>query len=210
MNETESAMKPKRSRKTKTKSPDKKPRPTAEHTIGMRKTRLMELAEGYGDTGMMNPRSIDPLVYLLAELGEAAFGKSVIDHCQDGIALSNAGFPRKRALGFLADQMVRKYLAAEFKSLGKTDTASRLTRMPVLNDASYVDYFMTVSMLDRDAFRTLLHPVVGEFVKLISGYETEQPGNVCQTVVEFFRVTNNQTGFEELLTGLCGLVKLAR
>jgi hypothetical protein len=175
--------------------------------VGIRKTRLMELAEGYGDTGLMNPRSVDPLVYMLAEMGESAFGKSVINNCQEDIALSNAGFPKKKAIGYLADQVIRKYLAHEFQTSGKPDVSGKLKRMPVLNEASYVDYFMTVSMLERDAFRTSVHQSANDMVKLITGYQTESPGQVCDAIINFFKTTKNQAGFEDLLRSLCVLVK---
>jgi hypothetical protein len=204
---TAEATKPMKKAKKNT-PPKTKVDPSRSPTVGMRKTRLMELAEGYGDSGMMNPRSIDPLVYMLAEMGEGVFGKSLIDHCQDEIALSNASFPRKRALGFLTDQIIRKYLAATFKTEGRSDTSHKLLRMPVLNDASYVDYFMTVSMMERDANRTVVAPVMGDLIKMVTGYETEQPAHVCNAIVNFFKVTKDQQGFEELLKGLCKLVKL--
>lgn len=184
------------------------PQPRTPHAqVGIRKTRLMELAESYGDTGLLNPRSIDPLVYMLAEMGEAAFGKAVIDNCRDSIALTNASFPKQKAIGYLADQMIRKYLAHEFHESGKQDLSGKLKKMPVLNAASYVDYFMIVSMLERDAFRTPVHAVANDMVKLITGYQTENPGQVCDAILSFFKVTKNQKGFEDLLRSLCMLVK---
>jgi hypothetical protein len=196
----------------KTRKPRKKKEaapqaPRSDFHVGVRKTRLMELAEYYGDTGLMNPRSIDPLVYMLAEMGEAAFGKSVIDACWDEVALTNAGFSKQKSLAFLADQMVRKYLADAFFHAGKDDMGQKLSKMPAFSETSYVDYFMSVSMLDRDTFRTDLHKVSGNMIKIVTGYQTEQAGQVCDAIVSFFKATKNKTGFEELLKGLGRLVK---
>lgn len=200
----------KKPRKKKSKKEDETFSQNNKHTIGIKKTQLMKLAEKYGDSGLMNPRTIDPLVHMLAEMGENAFGKSVIENCAEQIALTNAGFPKQKALGFLADRMVRKYIAGEFRHSNKGEIASRLSKMPVLNQASYTDYFMTVSMMERDAFRTRMAPAMDDMVKMITGYQTEQPHNVCAAVVNFFSLTKDQHGFEELLTEFCSLVKTKR
>lgn len=176
-------------------------------TVGIRKTRLMQLAEGYGDSGLLNPRSIDPIVYMLAQMGESAFGKSVIDNCQDSIALSNTGFNKQKALGYLADRMVRKYLSDEFTSIGKREMSRDLSRLPVLSEASYVDYFMTVAKLEKEAFRTPIAMAAADMVRLITGYQTEQPIQVCEAIINFFRITKNQEGFEEILKDFCVLAK---
>lgn len=183
---------------------------TQRMTVGIRKTKLMQVGEFYGDTGLMNPRSIDPLVYMLAERGEATFGGSFIDNCKDGIALSNAGYPKQKALCFLADRMLRKYVAEAFVTVGKGDVGSDLKKMPPLSEATYVDYFMKVSRLERDAFRTNIHPVMNDLAKMVSGYQTEQPNHVCDTIASFFKLTRNQSGMEELLGDLCKLVKQRR
>lgn len=182
----------------------------AQHNIGIKKTQLMRLAEKYGDTGLTNPRSIDPLVHMLAELGEVTFGPSVIVACEESIALSNSGFNRGKAIGFLADQMVRKYLAHALRSCGKDELGLKISKMPVLNSASYVDYFMACSTLERDAFRTDVHKVANDMVKIVTGYQTEQPGQVCDSIVNFFKTTKNRAGYEELLKNLCHLVKTGK
>lgn len=178
--------------------------------VGIRKTRLMELGESYGDTGLMNPRSIDPLVYMLAELGEINFGASVIDECWNDIALSNANFPKQKALGFLTDHLIRFHLAKAFQGYGKIDVGNKLSNLPVLNSSSYIDFFMTVSFLDKDAFRTDLHPVMNDIVKMVTAYQSEQAGPVCNAVVNFFKATKDKKGFEETLKKLCSLVKNAK
>lgn len=203
-------IKSKAPRKPRKKNVTAAPIKSSGHNIGIRKTRLMELAEYYGDTGLMNPRTIDPVVYMLAEMGEGAFGKKMIDNCREEIALSNADFPKSKALGYLADQLLRKYLATAFQNAGKPEVFSKLSRMPVFNQSSYVDYFMMVSMIERDTFRTDLQTVSNDLVKVVTGYQAEQPGQVCASIVNFFKVTKNQTGFEELLKGLCSLVKSRR
>ena len=188
-------------------------RPTTQmtdHNVGIKKTQLMRLAEKYGDTGLTNPRSIDPLVHLLAELGEITFGSDVIVSCESSIALSNSGFPRGKAIGFLADQMVRKYLAHALIGCGKDELGLKISKMPVLNSASYVDYFMACSTLERDAFRTDVHKVANDMVKIVTGYQTEQAGQVCDAIVNFFKTTKNRRGFEELLKNLCHLVKTGK
>lgn len=207
---TEEIAKPKSPRKPRKKAAAaeaRAPHVADKPNVGIRKTRLMQLAENYGDSGLMNPRSIDPIVYMLAGMGETTFGKTLIENCQDGIALSNTGFSRQKALGFLADRMIRKYLSGEFNLAGKQETSRDIARLPVLNEASYVDYFMLVSRLEKDAFRTPVAKVASDMIKLVTGYQTEQPAQVCGAVINFFKTTKNQKGFEDLLNEFCVLVK---
>jgi hypothetical protein len=176
--------------------------------IGIRKTALMQLAESYGDTGLMNPRSIDPVVYMLADMGESAFGPTCIKNCAKDIALTNGGFNKRRSLGFLANQIYRVYLPKLLSE--KPEIYKKLTRLPVLNDASYVDYFMLVTFLEKDCFRTPAEKVAPSMVHLLLGYENEQPDQVCRAVTDFFKHTKDQKGFETLLSELCHVVKTVR
>lgn len=201
------APKKTRARKAKTEAVAPEISKNTSNTLGIKKTALMLLAESYGDTGLMNPRSIDPIVYMLAEMGESAFGPDVIKNCSQYIPLTNSGFSKKKALGFLADRICRFYLPTLFSRGGKSDTALKLQRMPVLNEASYVDYFMTISMLDRDAFRTEAHPLIADLTRMVAGYETEQAYPICSAVTLYFKQTRDPRGFENLLNQLCLLVK---
>jgi len=169
----------------------------------------MEIAEYYGDSGMMNPRSIDPLVYMLVDMAEGRFGPEIVDEkVRNAVALSNAGAPKSRTIALLADRLIRHYLAEGFRQNQKTEMAATLKNLPPLTQASYVDYFVMIIKIEREAFRTPLASVTSHLSKVLLGYQTESPFPICEAIVDFFWDQQNPEGMRQLIGELAACAKL--
>lgn len=173
----------------------------------MRQTKLMKIAESHGDRNGLIPSTIDPLVYMLCELSEAAFGSEFISKLSKDIALSNSGAKKSESLNYIVQEFFQKHLADCFKVSNKKDVADKLRGLPALNDSTYVDYFMMLSTVERQSFRTPLEKSASKFTRILTGYQTESPYQVCENVVDFFKDTQDDENLSKMIKGLCHFVK---
>jgi hypothetical protein len=174
----------------------------------MKKTKLMEIAEKYGDAGAgaLNPRTIDGVIYQITSLAEHAFGPSFVSQLEEDISLTESSFPRKDALGFLAGEFITRYLAVALQDKN-ISFAGNLRSLPKLDDLTYVDYFSAFTTFERHVFRTQLEKACVGVPHILTGYTTETSLPVCEGIVKFFKETKNDLGCFMLIKSLCDKIK---
>jgi len=175
----------------------------------MRKTRLMQLAEAYGDrgAGTLISGTIDGVVYLLSERAESIFGPRMIDILKKDIALTQSGFPKKKSLEIITGNFIKNYLAADLKNARVDKIADELSKLKPLSSDTYVDYFVALTMLEHGASRTPLAKAVSRVSSILTGYQTESAYPVCDGIVQFFHDTDNAGGCVDLISDLCKEIK---
>lgn len=176
----------------------------------MRKTRLMQLAEAYGDRGLgssLTTSTIDGVVYMLAERIESLFGPKLIDQLQNDIALTQSGFSKKKALEIITSDFLENHLVQDLRLVGINRVAEDLEKLPPLSDKTYVDYFVTLTTIEYSTLKTPLAKVAGKIASILSGYSTESPYPVCDGIVQFFKDTDNSQGCVDLVKNLCAQIK---
>ena len=174
----------------------------------MRKTRLMEVAEKWGDkgAGSLNPRTIDGIVYQITEMGEAAFGPKFTQALEEDISLTEASYSKEKALGFLTSEFMRKYLARAMTDRNILQ-GEKFNILPPLNRDTYVDYFMAVTTLERHTNRTPLQHATLNLHAVLAGYSTESSYPVCDGIVQFFQIMKDEVGLYLLIKSLCEKIK---
>jgi hypothetical protein len=176
----------------------------------MRKTRLRRLADSYGDKEcVLAPASIDPVIYMMAEMGETNFGHQFVDLVWDDIQLTNGNFPRKKALEIVANGFLKDLMQA-FENVGKIkqdEYAKRMRELPPLNDNTYVDYFVLFITVDQQVSNTPLQRACPNVQAILSAYQTESPGQFCEGIVTFYRETSDVTGYMKIIKSLCDTIK---
>jgi hypothetical protein len=168
----------------------------------------MEIAERYGDhgAGALNPRTIDAVVYQITELGEQAFGPKFTEALEEDISLTEASYPKSKALEFLASAFVQKYVSQALNR-NQIELGQRVGNLPPLTRDTYVDYFMALTTLERATFRTPLQNTAVNVQAVLAGYSTETSYPVCEGIVKFFKDTKNQVGLYLLIKALCEKIK---
>ena len=175
----------------------------------MKKTRLMVLAERYGDTGAgaLNPRTIDAIVYQITEMGETAFGPKFTEALEDEVSLTEASYPKNKALEFLTSEFMRKYLSRSMTN-HHIAQGTNFSALPPLNKDTYVDYFMAITTLDRHTNKTPLQQTTFNIHAVLTGYSTESSYPVCEGIVNFFKDMKDEVSLYLLIKTLCEKIKL--
>jgi hypothetical protein len=176
----------------------------------MRKTRLRRLADSYGDKEcVLAPASIDPVIYMMAELGESSFGHTFIDLVWDDIQLTNGNFPRKKSLEIISNIFFKDLMQA-FENVGKMkqdEYAKKMRELPPLDDNTYVDYFVLFITVDQHVSNTVLQKACPNIQAILTAYQTESPGAFCEGIVTFYRETENVLGYMKAIKKLCDTIK---
>lgn len=176
----------------------------------MKKTRLMQLAEAYGDRGVgasLTTSTIDAVVYMLSDMAESAFGPQIIDAMKHDIALTQGGFPKKKSLEIITSEFIKKFLLEELKMHKVDKVSSDIQKLPPLSDKTYVDYFVTFTSIEHNTLRTPISKSANKISSILAGYSTESAYPVCDGIVSFFKETENPAGCVELIKTLCSEIK---
>lgn len=176
----------------------------------MRKTRLMEIAAKHSTnkTVLVNTSMIDGVVYMLCEMAESDFGPELFDDkLADAIQCTQTGMSRKASLEFLLNDFLHNHLFADLRRVGKTSAAKELLGLPRLTEATYVDYFVKLTTLERHTFRTELEKACYQMPEILAGYTTETPFPVCQGIVNYFKKTQNPEGMSAVIRNLSAYIK---
>lgn len=176
-----------------------------------KKTKLIEIAEKWGDkdAGALNPRTIDGVVLQISTLAESAFGPKFISELEEDISLTEASYPRHKAVAFLVSEFITRHLAKEVTKLDGSggDLGSKMGSLQPLSDLTYTDYFMAMTGLERYVFRTPLERACSRIHSILSGYTTVSPYQACEGIVFFFKETKNPLGLFQIIQKLCDKIK---
>lgn len=172
----------------------------------MYQTQLMKVASKYGDSGISSKgsRVIDPLVVRWCESAESTFGPSFIDSVELAIGWTKTGISRQKQLSFLGTKFFKDCLPLALRS--NPEIARECQALPSLNDSSYVDYFLMVQKAQSRVSGSEALPL-GFLMKLLSGYQTETPGDVIDSLVQFYQAVKDPKGLAKLLIEFCMFLK---
>jgi len=173
-----------------------------------KKTRLMEISGRYGkENFIMNTSTIDGTLYMLCEAAEVEFGPKFIDSIASEIELTQTSYNRKKALEFLVNEFIKEHLAIKFLEISKKGVYTELRELKPLCEQTYVDYYVKLTTLERHTQGTLLEKACSNIPQMLSGYTTENPFPVCQTLVNYFKTLNNPEGLAQLIRKLSLKIK---
>jgi len=175
----------------------------------MRKTKLMEIAEKYGDSGAgrLNPRTMDAVVYQISDLAETAFGAKFVAELEEDISLTEASYSKQKSLAFLTSEFLRRYVSGALSEHNVDKLAGKLKHLRPLSQETFVDYFSAMTDFERHTFRTPLEKACVNVQAVLTGYSTETSFPVCDGIVNFFQSRNDQLGLFQLIQSLCVKIK---
>jgi len=165
----------------------------------------MELCERMGDRGvaLLQSRFLHPVIYQMAELGEAAFGPSLIQHLSEDLPHTANGLIRNHEiLEPLTDRFFRRHLIP-----GLQRTSPDFPDLPPLSSATYVDYFVKISDIQRQSRGTPEESASQHVSDILMAYSTESSHPLISGIVDFFRLSRNQSGYEDLMIEACRIAK---
>lgn len=165
----------------------------------------MELCERMGDRGvaLLQSRFLHPVIYQMAELGEAAFGPSLIQHLSEDLPHTANGLVRNHEiLEPLTDRFFRHHLIPMLQQKNPDFAV-----LPKLTSQTYVDYFVKISDIVRHSRGTAEEAAVQQVSGILMAYSTESSHPLIQGIVDFFRLSRNQAGYEDLLIEACRIAK---
>ena len=179
------------------------------------RSRLKELSERHSDLNTGKQRgarlmAIDPVLFMLAERAESAFGPLFIEEIAGDIGLTQCDMPTNQILEALTTGFFKDYLlpALQQKRHGSR-VAERLSSLPPLTDASYVDYFVLFTTMfdgERTSDPDLYRATTG-IQGILLGYQTTQAYHVCDGIVTFFNEMNDPLGLETLVRSISLMIK---
>jgi hypothetical protein len=174
----------------------------------MRKTRLMEVAQSFGDRNgaTLNSATIDSVVYLMCEFSEGKFGRNIIDKIGTSICLSNGGRNVKKTLEFLAAEFFEKSVKEALRS-ENLPGREKISILPPLSEASYIDYFTTLNGFDRNYMRSPNARAYELLNSILFAYQTTNSETLCGQIVEFHYLTKTPEGLVSLIRDLAVYAK---
>lgn len=158
-------------------------------------------------------RLVDPVVLMLTERAETAFGGELVDDVARDIALTHTDdIPVKKLLEYLAATFFKNYLlpVMQEKRNGSRGT-EKLAGLPEFSEAAYVDYFVLFTTMfdsERQADQQF-YRATKEIHNVLIGYQTNNAYSLCDGIVTFFEAMEDGLGLETLIRSLCLKIKKA-
>jgi hypothetical protein len=158
-------------------------------------------------------RLVDPVVLMLTELAESAFGSDLVDDVARDIALTHCDeIPSGKLLEYLAANFFKTYLLPVMETKHPNIKATeQLKRLPPLSKDSYVDYFVLFTTLP-DSERSSdqqFYRATQDIQGVLLGYQTNNAYPMCVGIVTFFKEMRDGLGLETLIRSLCWKIKKA-